>query len=515
MIRIRKLTDRDALRDWDEYISNYSTPEVHLNETPLQKAKRIKFLLGDFEEFCYYYFPKITKAKFAKWHKKFAKYLIEADNDITMAVAMVSRDMAKSSVTSLIFIHLYYKKEFKSLGLFSHNADNAIDLIKPIKIALEKNARLIADFGYRPSLGSWKAKRFVTTDNVSFSAFGAGQSPRGGKTTDSNRYDVLIFDDFDDVEVCRSKERLAQNWKYVTGDCIPAMHVSGKKRVVFLNNKIAEDSIIQKAWDLSKTAFAKTTKRIKVNLVDAEGHSNWPEAYSDEQCQDMINLAEDEASTEYMNDPIDYRGEIFQPEWFQFKKMPPMSKYKIMVAYLDGGFKKTRHSDTKALVLIGFMDGEYHIRKVYVDNVTVESMIAWHYDLWEWLKQKAGAAMWWMEEVFLLGLLHDDFDAAVETYGFRIPLMGDKRQKPDKDLRIAATSGKFERGKVWFCESLRHDRYAKRLISQYIRFKVGVKNNEKDGPDAVEGAFHLIDEQAHKNVNDIKTTPRGKNKHKI
>lgn len=514
MVRIRKLTDRDALKKWEQFTKNFATPiDEELIESPKEKLERTARLLNNFEEFCYYYFPKVTKSKFAKWHKKFANYLIEAEYNINIAVAKICRDMAKSSVTMMLIVFLYYNGEFRSMGLFSLNGDNAEALLKPVKTSLEKNELLLRDFGPRQSLGNWTASHFVTSDGVSFKALGAGQSPRGGKTDDSDRYDLLLFDDFDNPEVCLSPERLDKNWKYVEGDCFAALHVTGKKRIIFLNNKIAEDCIVQRMWDKCLREFPNAYL-VTINLTDGQGRSNWPEAYTNEECKEMIALVGDEADTEYFNDPQE-KGKEFKKEWFQFKKLPPLSQYKHLIAYLDGGFKKTKSSDTKALILIGFKDGEYHIRKCYVENVTIGQMIAWHYDLDEFLKNKGATAVWYMEEVFLLSLLHDHFDDAIEKYGYRIPMKGDKRKKPDKDLRISNTAGFYERGKVWFDESLQNDRYANRLIRQYLKFKPGVRNNEKDGPDAFEGGIYLLNEMARDAIGQIQIGQSRKNKYRI
>jgi len=511
---IRKHTDRDAIKKWEQFSKGFATPiSEDLIESAKEKIDRTQKLLGNFEKFCYYYFPKITKAKFAKWHKKFTKHLIESKFNINIAVAKVCRDMAKSSVTVLLVIFMYYNGQFRSLGLFSHNYDNAETLLKPIKTALEKNELLIRDFGSKQSLGNWTSGSFTTNDGVSFKAFGAGQTPRGSKNDESDRLDFLIFDDFDHPEVCMNPERLDKNWKFVEGDCFGALHVTGKKWVIFLNNKIAEDCIIQRMWDKCLREFPDAFLTT-INLTDGEGISMWPEAYSDQECKEMIALVGDESDTEYFNNPSE-KGKEFLKEWFQYKKLPPLNQYKHLVAYLDGGFKKTKSSDTKALILLGFMNGEYHLRKCYVENVTIGSMIAWHYDLDEFLISKNATAVWWMEEVFLLSLLHDHFDAAVEKYTYRIPMKGDKRSKPDKDLRISNTAGYFERGKFWLDESLKNDRYANRLIQQYLKFKSGVRNNEKDGPDAVEGAIYLLNEMARDATGSLGVGTSRKNKFKI
>src|SRR5690554_1540948 len=126
MVRIRKLNDRDALKKWEQFTKGFATPiDEILIETPKEKLERTAKLLENFEQFCYYYFPKITKAKFAKWHKKFVKHLVEAKGNINIAVAKVCRDMAKSSVTVMLVIFMYYNGQFKSLGLFSNTYDAA------------------------------------------------------------------------------------------------------------------------------------------------------------------------------------------------------------------------------------------------------------------------------------------------------------------------------------------------------------------------------------------------------
>ncbi|ELR69172.1 hypothetical protein C900_05368 [Fulvivirga imtechensis AK7] len=467
-----------------------ATPDQKAKETHAEKEVRKKRLLNNFEEFCYYYFPKVAKAKFAKWHRKYTRHMIE--NDRSIAAIMVARDQAKSSVTDMLDVFLYLKGEIRSMALFSHTETQAKLLLKSIKTALEKNQRIINDFGIQKG-ARWQDEWFITKNGASFRAFGAGQNPRGGKDDEeATRFDRLRFDDFDDPEVCRNPTRLDQHWKYVQGDCFGALHISGKYRITFLNNKIDEDCIIQRAYDLVKDKPGGL--RLKVNLLDKDGNPTWPEAYTKEQCQEMINLMEDEADTEYFNNPS-IKGKEFQKLWFIFAKLPPLRTYRYLISYLDGGFKKSEYSDTKCLVLIGLMNGEYHIRKVYLTNASKNEQVAWHYDLDEFLKKNNATAQMWMEEVFLLDMLYENFaDAASpENYGYQIPIKGDKRQKPDKDLRIAATAGNYERKKVIFDESLKDDPDTKRLISQYLRFRVGSKT-KKDGPDAVEGAMFKLKE---------------------
>lgn len=464
------------------------SPQVQAFETPEQKRKRKEELLANFEKFCKFYFPKIAKSEFAKWHKKYYKHVI--NHDECFCAIKVARDMAKSSVTVMLIIFLYLNGEIKSLGYFSHSEKQATMLLAPVKAALTKNHLLIRDFGKFKGT-KWKDDWFVTKDGCSFMAFGAGQSPRGGKDAEeSNRYDTLIFDDFDNTEVCLNEERLDKNWKYVQGDVLPALHVSGKKRVIFLNNKIAEDCIIERADKKAKDPAILNALRLTVNLRDANGRSNWS-AYTDEQVANMYALAGEEAETEYDNNPT-LDGKQWTEEDFIYRKLPPLSHYTYMLSYLDGGFKKGKNSDTKALGLWAFHQGEYHLRWLRCRNANMPEQVDWHYYLDEFLRSQGVTCPMYMEEVFVTSLLYNDFDAARKARGYGPHIIGDTRQKQDKDMRIAGTLGKFRAKKVIIDERLKDDPDWLAMKRQYIKFRINGKY-KKDGPDMAEGAFWILD----------------------
>ena len=117
----------------------------------------------------------------------------------------------------------------------------------------------------------------------------------------------------------------------------------------------------------------------------------------------------------------------------------------------------------------------------------------------DFVKTKSGSYIFKMEEVFLQSLLYKDFNAAAKARKRPLPVSGDTRKKPDKDARIEATSGYFERGSVYFDEAIQNDHHCKELISQYLAFEPGVKT-KKDGPDAAEGAFHLLNQMVMLNA---------------
>ncbi|MEQ9023165.1 MAG: hypothetical protein RLN82_10470, partial [Pseudomonadales bacterium] len=406
----------------------------------------------------------------------------------------------------LIFAH--FNGWVKNVGYFSRSEDKAVKLLASVKTIFEKNPRIRADYGAQES-SKWKENRFTTKMGCTFTAFGAGQSPRGEKTDEDIRLDCEVFDDYDDAEVCLNPDRLDKNWKFVQGDCFGAFSTLGgmPRRKVFLNNKIDEDCIVERAAQMAKQSRHGLV--LTINILNDDGEPSWPEALTLAEAKEIILEMGEEADTELFNRPA-RKGKLWTRDLFRFKKLPALSKYKYLLTYLDGGFKKTATSDTKSLWLIGKMGSEYHVHKVYVDNVTVQEMVGWHYEVYEFVSGRDAACQWWMEEVFLLDLLYKDFAEEAEVRGHAIPIQGDKRKKPDKDLRISSTLGYWKRGQVWFDDRLKDDPHMTRLVDQYLKFRVGSKS-KKDGPDAGEGGIWKLNEMSFASVPATYGSPRSNN----
>lgn len=500
-----RLLDKQALKRWEALRKSIATSTtVDVDETVEEQEKRKKKLEKSFPDFCKYYFPKYYKSEFAAFQKEYAQHVI--DNNVTVAVAAWARDHAKSVIVDIMLtIYLHCTGRASNTMLVSRTETVAIDLLTPIQIQFEKNQRLINDYGVFQSMTKWESGFFKTNQGWAFKALGSGQNPRGAREEDI-RPDHIIVDDIDDDELARNSKRLDELNDWVWGALMPCFHISGSQRFQFVGNIIAKDSIIQRA--LLKADF----KQI-INILDEKGIPSWKEAYTIGQCQRMIDkLGYRLSQREYFNNPIS-EGKVFKKEWMQFKQLPPLKAYKnFALAYLDPGFKKTKTSDTKALVLVGLIRGEWHIIKVFCGKASVEEMIAWCYEMDKYVKEKGGAYKLKMEEVFLQDLLYKDFNAAAKARNYAVPVTGDKRKKPDKDARIEATSGYFERGTVYFNEGERDNHHMQALIEQYLNFETGVRT-KKDGPDAVEGAMHLLEQTVMQN-GEIYTGERHVNKHR-
>lgn len=499
-----KPKDREALIDWEQYRkATAKATTIDLFERPEDKAARIERHRTDFYAFAKYHFPHFCTAEFGDFHRELVKEMTQRER--CLLTSIIARDHGKSAVAMMLILWLMTTDQARTLILASWSLTSAVNLLTPFKIQLEANERLKHDHGPFQSIGQWEADKFTTQNGWSLRAIGAGQSPRGARNEEA-RPDIILVDDFDEDEMCRNPKRVRDAFDWLMGALFASMSITGTGRFLMTGNIIAPDTVITKVEE-------KADWSQRVNIYDKKGKPSWWQRFSQADCQYMIDkLGYRLSQREYFNNPI-VEGTVFKQEWLVYKKLPKLSSYRAIVGYLDPGFKKTKTSDTKAWVLVGLHGAEYHIIKAFVAQATVTEMIGWGYQLQEYCAHNGGAVRLFMEQVFLQDLLFDDFQAEGKRRGTPLPVRGDTRKKPDKDARIEAISGHFERGNVWLNEAEKHDTHMIQLKDQFLNFEPGVRTR-KDGPDAVEGAIHILQQTVTSNA-DIIIGKRHPNRHKL
>ncbi len=256
---------KKVIIDFEQFLGfiKRSTP-VDIQETEAQQKQRIAKLLDSFPKFAKYYFPHYCTAEFAKFHLRFADAVIK--NKKCYVVRKWARDHAKSVMADLLIpAYLLFKEGSINMLLVSRNFDNACELLRPLKMELEANQRILHDFG--PQKGAmWEDGNFKTPTG-SFRALGAGQSPRGARNNEA-RPDYTSCDDIDDEEVSRNPARLNQLWDWVMGALFGAFSIKGGRFMV-VNNQIAKDCIVHRASKVP-TADVET-----INITDKYRKPSW------------------------------------------------------------------------------------------------------------------------------------------------------------------------------------------------------------------------------------------------
>ncbi|MDR1454101.1 MAG: hypothetical protein LBJ01_00460 [Tannerella sp.] len=483
-----RVTDAQAKRDWDIYYNNYiAAVVVDRNETEAERKKRVTRLEADFEEWKKYYFPKYCYAPAAPFHIKASRRIL--GNPEWYESRVWARELAKDAVCMMETLYQTLTGAKKNIILISNSFDKAVELIAPYKINLEKNERIIGDYGVQQMPGSWTSGDFVTARGVSFLAVGAGQSPRGSRNEEV-RPDKVIISDIDTDEDVRNEEIIDKRWKWFEKAVFPTRSVSKAFQVVWLGNLIAQDCCVRRSME-------KADKVDTVNLEDENGSSTWPEKNTREHIQrikDKISTGAYQA--EYMNNPLS-EGKVFKE--ITWGRIPPLSKFRFLVNYGDPApsNRTNQKNSLKAQYLLGFHDGRYYVITGFMDHMTNAQFVDCYYAIRDCIGGQAVIYNYiennslqdpFYEQVFL-----PLFEKASKEKG-TVGIIPDERKKTDKYSRIEGRLEPLNRlGKLVFNESERGNPHMKALEEQFILFCPQMK--DPAGPDAVEGAVWKIDEK--------------------
>ena len=140
-------------------------------------------------------------------------------------------------------------------------------------------------------------------------------------------------------------------------------------------------------------------------------------------------------------------------------------------------------------------------------QATVSAMVQWMYDLYERTRDKA-AIRFYMEASFCQDMILDTFQEEGDKRGYQLPIMPDKRQKPDKLARIEAISPLWERGDVFYNIDKQQDSDMITGIEKTLGLEKGSAIHD-DAPDADEGAIWILQRSARAaNAGNISIQPR-------
>ena len=482
-----KITDRQALVNWEEYRLNLSrSTAVDTNETEAERIKRKASLEANPEAWFAYYFPNYYKSKPAKFHLKATKRLL--NNERWYEVRAWSRELAKSTRAMFEVLNLSLTGQIKNVLLVSNSLDNAERLLTPFRINLESNNRIKNDYGDQQNLGQWEAVEFTTRKGVSFRAIGAGQSPRGTRN-ESYRVDFLLIDDFDTDEECRNQKVITQKWNWLEQALLPTVSISGCYRILFNGNIIAKDCCITRA--------IKKAKHVDIiNIRDKDGRSTWPEKNSEEDIDFFLSLVSHaSAQKEFFNNPITEGTTFKEVKWGE---IPALNKFRFLVAYGDPSpsNRENKNNSHKFVGLIGELDGNFYIVNCYLDHVTNEKFIEWFYFLEEYAKEKTQIYNYvennslqdpFYEQVLKPLIL--EMGKRRSHYMFLTP---DERKKPEKFARIEGNLEPLNRqGRLILNIAEKDNLNMQRLEEQFKAVDPQLSSNT-DGPDGVEGGVWII-----------------------
>lgn len=486
-----KAVDKRSLFDWDEFVINMNRiSPVDLNETPEQKRARIARLEDVPEEWFKYHFEAYYTSEPAPFHRRSTKRVLS--NPEWYEVRPWSRELSKSGRTMMEVLYLALTGKKQNVVLTSNSFDNAVRLLKPYKSILEKNDRIINDYGQQESYGAWAESEFITRKGVAFRAIGAGQSPRGTRN-DAVRPDVLLIDDFDTDEDCRNPDTVDKKWQWVERAFLATRSISNPLLVIFCGNIIAEYCCILKAIEMAD--FSEV-----VNIRDKNGKSTWPNKNTEEAIDRVLSkISYSSAQGEYFNNPIT-EGKVFPK--IHFRKLRPFKEYRFLVAYTDPSYKAGKKNDYKATALVGKWRDEYHVLRMYAAQTTTANMLDWQYDIMKWVGGQV-PVYFLIEWPSIDDTLKQEIESANKRHGITLPLQADERDKPDKFFRIESLLEPLNRNeKLLFNIAFQESEHMK-VTEALFKALSSTSRAHDDPPDAVEGAVYTINAKTSSDMSKV------------
>jgi hypothetical protein len=487
-----KAEDKKYYDIWQKFRDNTrkATP-VDLNESTVDKQIRIAKLEKKYEAWFKYYFPNFYTSEPAPFHIAATKRVLA--NPEWYEVRSWSRELSKSGRTMMEVLYLAMTGKKKNILLISSTYDNAERLLKPYKIILEVNNRIINDYGTQESLGSWEAGEFVTKKGVAFRALGSGQSPRGTRQ-DEVRPDTILIDDIDTDEECRNATIVKNKVKWLEEALYGTRSISNPLLWIACGNIIAKYCCIT---EMAKVADIHEI----INIRDKHGVSTWPQKNTEALIDRSLSKQSWSAQQkEYFNNPIS-TGDVF--EKIKFDKCPPLKSCENVIVYADPSTSNkdrgvNKQASYKSVGVIGKKAGKYYLYKIWIKQTNNSKFVNYLFEAYNYLvANEVDVKRVYVENNSLQAphyeqVILPEIKKQGAELNIHLPITSDARKKTDKFFRIEGTlEPKNRLGNLIFNLAEKNDPDMKVMEDQML----GVSENSKmmDGPDMLEGGVWILE----------------------
>lgn len=458
-----------------------------------------------FARWCQLYLPHHFACAFAPAHYRLHAALDEPTMPLWAAMA---RGLGKSTILSLAApIYRLLNKHtcptsptcqtrptrFQLVGALTE--DLAVDLLDMVRLELQNNERLRADYGSKACLVSGDDAEW-DANGVRMLALGVGQTPRG-RRFGQHRPDAAVLDDLEDRFTAKNPRRSQELRDLIMQDWVPALE-PGAWTMTLCLTALGRTGLLAWAQQHQQDRDPSGRRLFKLlyePILGPTGSSAWPERFPDPQLARIRAMVGQRAwGQEYMlrtDDP----DAAFKPEWFRESDpsdMPDRSDLRL-VCVCDPSATSTEQNDFKAIVVLGSPTGQTSqtgrtrptpilCLHAWLRHATPGQMVA---ELAR-VDREFGPLPIWCERNGLGEFLGEAVRRHEDTTGERLPVRG-YTQRGNKADRILSLQADFENGRFAFDPSEGDQQV---LIDQFLDFgKTGVHD---DGPDAFESAYRRL-----------------------
>ncbi len=443
-------------------------------ENPLEiiaKDRVVRQTLARESHFMFFnlYFPHYVKYELAEFQKDIFRITENASNKLACIVAF--RGSAKSTIVTLSYslwaILGSHQKKF--IVIICQTQTQARQHMVNIRRELENNKLLKSDMGpfKEDTGGEWAMSSLVFTNtNARITVASVEQSIRGLRHYE-HRPDVLILDDVEDMNSCKTREGREKTFDWFTREVIPLGDIG--TRTIIVGNLLHEDSLLMR---LKAKIEAKEIRGIFrwYPLIDEDGQCLWPGKFdNEEKIEDLRKSVANELAwqQEYLLRIVSDATRVIFPEWIQFYDSIPQpikNTNPLIATGVDLAVKDKETSDFTSMVSAE-VHGYGKDMKIYIlpnpinAHLTFPDILATVKKLHENFKLRVQYQRIYVEDVqaqnYAVQALERD----------RVPVKGVNPGGYDKRMRIAFTSEAIRSGVVLFPRE-----GAELLIAQLVGF---------------------------------------------
>jgi hypothetical protein len=201
-------------------------------------------------------------------------------------------------------------------------ADAARENLVNIKLELEENEQLTADFGdMRGKV--WRDDRIELRNDTCIQAKGSGASMRGTRFR-QYRPDLIVLDDIlkdDAVDSPSRRDRISRWLKRVV------FNLGKSAFIIWVNTIFHSDDPVSRLIGEVDAGTLKRWTAVRLSCFRPDGTPLWPEYWSAEALEEKRqSLGFDSFSTEWCNEPLSDEQRIIQKAWIKahaYKDLPP------------------------------------------------------------------------------------------------------------------------------------------------------------------------------------------------
>lgn len=477
-----KREDKEALQRYRERIKMVrdSGGQIDPHESPEAKAKRIKLLLSDPEAFANYYFPHYATAKCAPFHVESAKMTLKYPT--IKLFDEWGRGLAKSVWDDIIKpFWLWAQGQAHYMVLVTVSKDRAAELLEDLRAEFEANPRIINDFGEQQNQGQWEKGFFITKGGFIAKALGAGQSVRGLRVRDQ-RPDYIVVDDLETKETSVNPARQKKLAKWIERDLIPTM--DGKiRRFIYANNRFAPVMI--------QTMLQDRHPAWKVHHVKAYDPVTYKPTWAAKYGPNYYREIEDEigvlaAMAEYNGEPH-VEGEIFTDEQIQWRKLPPLNHFKIIIGRWDVAYAGSATSDFNAVRVWGLKGTDFYYIDSFVKQSKMRAALEWmcHFQM---SLPDTVVVHWGFESQFWNDEVKRTIAEVEREHRLSLNIAQIPTSKINKYDRIVKLQAYYQNGRAYYNEEKKSHADTQTGLAQLFGIEPGYKGHD-DAPDADESCI--------------------------